>query len=75
MMVCDTDLSAGDVVDFSSERLGERLGKKALRSLDAQIYDLSVELIVLLLQTAVILHRHRTKPVSETGLGSLFSFI
>lgn len=57
MMVCDTDLSAGDVVDFGGERLGERFGKKAFCSLDAQIYDLSVELVVLLLQTAVILHR------------------
>lgn len=57
-MVCDTDLSAGDVVDLGGERLRERLGKKALCSLDAQIYDLSVQLIVLLLQTAVILHTH-----------------
>lgn len=74
-MVCDTDLSTRDVVDFGGKRLGERFGKKALRSLDAQIYDLSIELIVLLLQTAVILHRQRMKPVSETGLGSVFSFI
>lgn len=74
--MCDTDLSARDVVDLGRERLRERLSKKALCSLDAQIDDLSVQLVVLLLQTAVILHTHthRTKHVFETSLGSVFSF-
>lgn len=66
-----TNLCAGDVVDLCCQRLGQRLGEQAFGSLNAEIDDLSVQLVVLLLQTAVILRRESErdggKASSTTG--------
>lgn len=55
----DTHLCARDVVDLCCQRLGQRLSEEAFGSLNAEVDDLSIQLIILLLQTAVILKRER----------------
>lgn len=48
-------LIAGDRADLCGQRFREGCGEEVLGALDAQVYDLSIELIVLLLQVTVIL--------------------
>lgn len=48
-------LVAGDGADLCGQGLGEGRGEEVLGALDAQVDDLPVELVVLLLQAAVVL--------------------
>lgn len=48
-------LVAGDGADLCGQRLREGRGEEVLGALDAQVDDLPVELVILLLQAAVVL--------------------
>lgn len=48
-------LIAGDRADLCGQRFREGCGEEVLGALDAQVYDLSIELIILLLQVTIIL--------------------
>lgn len=55
LLNCFHELIAGDRADLCGQRFREGCGEEVLGALDAQVYDLSIELIVLLLQVTVIL--------------------
>lgn len=64
----ETHLDTGHVVDLSCQRVGERRRHQVLGSLDAEVDDLSVQLVVLLLQAAVVLERMTNKTHRKSSI-------